>query len=191
MRMGRAGCLRARRGVAAFARIRYNGEKPGRSPAMILSGKEIQRHMGKDIVIQPFDPKRLARGRAGQVANGAFRRRGLLRAASPNARAQVWQRQGKVSPAFSKAAVGKAEPYGLTRRSRKRKAGQRPHGAGARWAPFSADRAGRRDRAAHRARPGRGGTLPVLSAVDSPGSGQGGTLLALSTSKTPLSRAKQ
>ena len=26
---------------------------------MILSGKEIQRHMGKDIVIQPFDPKRL------------------------------------------------------------------------------------------------------------------------------------
>lgn len=24
---------------------------------MILSGKEIQRHMGKDIVIQPFDPK--------------------------------------------------------------------------------------------------------------------------------------
>lgn len=26
---------------------------------MILSGKEIQRHMGKDIVIRPFDPKRL------------------------------------------------------------------------------------------------------------------------------------
>ena len=26
---------------------------------MILSGKEIQWHMGKDIVIQPFDPKRL------------------------------------------------------------------------------------------------------------------------------------
>ena len=26
---------------------------------MILSGKEIQRDMGKDIVIQPFDPKRL------------------------------------------------------------------------------------------------------------------------------------
>ena len=26
---------------------------------MILSGKEIQRHMGKDIVVQPFDPKRL------------------------------------------------------------------------------------------------------------------------------------
>ena len=26
---------------------------------MILSGKEIRRHMGKDIVIQPFDPKRL------------------------------------------------------------------------------------------------------------------------------------
>ena len=26
---------------------------------MILSGKEIQRHMGKDIVIQPFGPKRL------------------------------------------------------------------------------------------------------------------------------------
>ena len=71
LRMGRAGCLPARRGVAAFARIRYNGEKPGRSPAMILSGKEIQRHMGKDIVIQPFDPKRLARGRAGQVANAA------------------------------------------------------------------------------------------------------------------------
>ena len=38
---------------------------------MILSGKEIQRHMGKDIVIRPFDPKRLARGRAGQVANAA------------------------------------------------------------------------------------------------------------------------
>ena len=71
LRMGRAGCLPARRGVAAFARIRYNGEKPGRSPAMILSGKEIQRHMGKDIVIRPFDPKRLARGRAGQVANAA------------------------------------------------------------------------------------------------------------------------
>lgn len=26
---------------------------------MILSGKEILRHMGKDIVIRPFDPKRL------------------------------------------------------------------------------------------------------------------------------------
>ena len=38
---------------------------------MILSGKEIQRHMGKDIVIQPFDPKRLARGRAGHVAHAA------------------------------------------------------------------------------------------------------------------------
>lgn len=26
---------------------------------MILSGKEIARHMGRDIVIEPFDPKRL------------------------------------------------------------------------------------------------------------------------------------
>ena len=26
---------------------------------MILSGKEIQRHIGKEIVIEPFDEKRL------------------------------------------------------------------------------------------------------------------------------------
>ena len=81
---------------------------------MILSGKEIQRHMGKDIVIQPFDPKRLARGRAGQVANAALGRRSWLRAANSQARAQVWQRQGKVSPAFSKAAGFGVKPQDLT-----------------------------------------------------------------------------
>ena len=80
---------------------------------MILSGKEIQRHMGKDIVIQPFDPKRLARGRAGQVANAALGRRGFLRAANWKARAWVGWRQVKVLPAFSKAAGCRAEPYGL------------------------------------------------------------------------------
>lgn len=26
---------------------------------MILSGKEIEKHMGKEIVIEPYDPKRL------------------------------------------------------------------------------------------------------------------------------------
>jgi len=26
---------------------------------MILSGREIERHMGKDIIIEPFDQKRL------------------------------------------------------------------------------------------------------------------------------------
>ena len=36
-------------------------------------------------------------------------------------------RQIKVSPAFSKAAVGKAEPYGLTRRSRWKRAAQAAH----------------------------------------------------------------
>ena len=77
----------------------------------------------------PLSCSAVARGRAGHDAHAAFGRRGLRGAAGFYARAQVWQRQGKVSPAFSKAAVGKAEPYGLTRRSRKRKAGQRPHGA--------------------------------------------------------------
>ena len=67
-----------------------------------------------------------ARGRAGQAANGALRRRGLLRDASWKACAWVWKRQVKVLPAFSKAAVGKSEPYGLTRRSREKKSRAAP-----------------------------------------------------------------
>ncbi len=102
------------------------------------------------------------------------------------ARAQAWERQVKVSPTFSKVAGCGTASHDLLRlrqtqegrkgflrksfrrglrfrsgRSWARATGtQDPSsgGAGARWAPFSADRAGRRDRAAHRARPGRGAT---------------------------------
>ena len=79
---------------------------------MILSGKEIQRHMGKDIVIQPFDPKRLARGRAGQAA--------FLPSARAGPSAKAGWRQVKVLPAFSKAArCGAAlHDLDLNRRSR-------------------------------------------------------------------------
>ena len=35
---------------------------------MILSGKEIARHMGKDIFIEPYDPRRLKRAFKGRGA---------------------------------------------------------------------------------------------------------------------------
>lgn len=56
------------------------------------------------------------------------------------------RRRVKVSPAFSKAVgVRGQSPCGLDLGEAVRNAGPSPHGAGARWAPFSADRAGRRE----------------------------------------------
>ena len=54
------------------------------------------------------------RGRTGHVAHAALGRRGFLRAASPKARAQAWERQVKVSSTFSKVVGFGVKPQDLT-----------------------------------------------------------------------------
>ena len=49
-----------------------------------------------------------------QVAHAALGRRGFLRAASPKARAQAWERQVKVSSTFSKVVGFGVKPQDLT-----------------------------------------------------------------------------